>query len=483
MLLNIVLFRGQDGVDDTGLWETNGTAAGTFELAPISGADASGLSPSNLTAFNGAALFEGEDASGDFGLWTTDGTADGTHELQLPASAGANPSGLAPNDLTPFNGQVLFNGADSSGFGLWVTNGAVAGTQELTGIVGASPKGVNPSAITAFNGQALFNGANTVGNLGLWTTDGTALGTHELTHIVSASTTGLDPTDMVVFNGKVLFNGVDASGLSGLWATTGTAAGTSELVAGAGGASDPNGLNPTDLTVFDGKVLFSALDAGGDIGLWVTDGTATGTHEVTGITGADPAGLDPSDLTVYDGEVLFRGLDQLGRPELWVTNGTTTKELTASGASAQSGLNPSNLVVYNGQVLFSGLDSRGFLGLWTTNGTATGTQELAPISETWSLGLAPSDLATIGTPKLTAGASLNYVAGATAVALDPGLAIGDPGVDQPDWGHSQHRRRVPFRRRAECRLAPSWHHQRLQCDHGSADAFRHGEPGPLSGGT
>ena len=45
------------------------------------------------------------------------------------------------------------------------------------------------------------------------------------------------------------------------------------------------------------------------------------------------SGIDPSDLTVFNGEVLFSGRDATGRRrELWVTNGTAagTHELTAS---------------------------------------------------------------------------------------------------------------------------------------------------------
>src|SRR5579872_4577169 len=97
---------------------------------------------------------------------------------------------------------------------------------------------------------------------------------------------------MTVFNGGMLFNGTDTSGLSGLWLTDGTVAGTHELVAGAGGVSDPSGLNPNGLTVFDGEVLFNGVDASGHFGLWVTNGTAGGTHEVTGITGAYATGVD-----------------------------------------------------------------------------------------------------------------------------------------------------------------------------------------------
>jgi hypothetical protein len=93
VLRSIVLFRGEDALNASGLWETNGTGSGTFELAPIGGADASGLSPSNLTLFNGEVLFEGVNSSGDFGLWTTDGTAVGT--VELTGIVGANSAGIA----------------------------------------------------------------------------------------------------------------------------------------------------------------------------------------------------------------------------------------------------------------------------------------------------------------------------------------------------------------------------------------------------
>ena len=225
-------------------------------------------------------------------------------------------------------------------------------------------------------------------------------GTQELTSVAGVSTTGLDPTDMMVFNNEVLFNGVDANGLSGLWVTDGTVGGTHELVAGAGGASDPAaGLNPTNITVLQREVLFSGLDASGDMGLWVSDGTAAGTHELTGITGADPSGLAPSDLTVYNGEVLFRGLDQSGQAALWITDGTVagTHEVTGiAGASTTGiGLDPSGFAVYDGEVLFSGVDSSGNQELWQTNGSAGGTTQIGPVSGTQSMGLFPTDLTVI----------------------------------------------------------------------------------------
>ena len=133
MAQHVVFFQGVDADNPSqiGLWVTNGTASGTFELAPIVGANASGLQPGNMANFNGEVLFEGVNAGGQSGLWVTNGTAAGT--LELTSIAGASPSGLRPNDLTVLNGQVLFNGTDSTGVsGLWTSNGTAAGTHEVT---------------------------------------------------------------------------------------------------------------------------------------------------------------------------------------------------------------------------------------------------------------------------------------------------------------------------------------------------------------
>jgi ELWxxDGT repeat protein len=423
MLSNIVLFEGDNTFNTTSLWETDGVTGGTFELTDVAApppliteeADY-GFVPYvsvslDLTVFNNQVLFSGRMGSGKLGvytLWTTDGTAGGTVPLTI---AGASSSGLFSATVTPdftvFGAEVLFRGIDKAGAsGLWMTNGTASGTTEITGIGGTAAKGINPTDITVFNGSVLFNGADTAGHLGLWTTDGTGAGTQELTSIAGAAS-GLDPTDMTVFNGEVLFNGLDANGLSGLWMTNGSAAGTHELIAGAGGASDPAGLDPTDMTSFGSEILFSGLDVNGLTGLWVTDGTAIGTHEIlaetAGATAAkDPHGLSPSDLTVFNGKVYFSGFDQFGRKQLWESDGTTTQMLTVAGSAVPFGLNPSNMEVYNGQLLFQGTNLKGFSGLWTTNGTAAGTHEISPsASATYQFGFGPSDLTA-----LTPGSSL-----------------------------------------------------------------------------
>ena len=363
------LFSGLDAAGNLGIWVSDGTAAGTHELTGISGANTGGYflgaSP-GFTVFNGEALFQA-DTAGISGLWATDGTAAGTHEIM---------GGLNPSDFTVFNGQVLFAAPDAANHdGLWVTNGTAAGTHELTGISGAftGPGGlfggasvIAPPDFTVFNGKVLFNGIDSAQLSGLWVTDGTAAGTHELTGIAGAYTGGptgaapggLDPRDLTVFGNEVLFNGTDANGNTGLWVTDGTAAGTHELTGIKGAYS--GGLftgYPPDFTVYKNEVLFEGTDTNGLVGLWVTNGTVAGTHELTGIKGTDAsgAGLNPEDLTVFKNEVLFRGVDGNGQVNLWQTNGTAagTHELTGiSGAyTGPGGMNAYDLTAVTFQVV------------------------------------------------------------------------------------------------------------------------------------
>ena len=47
--------------------------------------------------------------------------------------------------------------------------------------------------------------------------------------------------------------------------------------------------------------------APGHLGLWVTNGTAAGTQELTGVAGASTTGLAPSDIIVFNNEVCSTG--------------------------------------------------------------------------------------------------------------------------------------------------------------------------------
>lgn len=281
------------------------------------------------------AVFAGYDKNAYMNLWVTDGTTGGTSELSVSGSYhfGLFDFGVSPG-FTVLGKGMLFEGRDSSGqYKLWVTNGTSAGTSELSSVGLFSNY---PPDFSVIGSKAVFAGAG-AGNRGdLWVTDGTAAGTKDLT---AALPTAPLPFDLTVLGNKAVFVGNDPSGrtdsdgdpLLTLWVTDGTAAGTHGLT--AGGVSF-TGLTPDDpsqqpdFTVMGSKALFAGFDASGRSNLWMTNGTVAGTSELT-VADADSSGLFSNllddqgpDFTVLGGKALFLGRDAAGHPNLWVTNGT-----------------------------------------------------------------------------------------------------------------------------------------------------------------
>jgi ELWxxDGT repeat protein len=344
-----VLFRGEAGTsghEDPGLWITDGTVAGTSEIGGIGNTGIAGAltgAPGFLrdvnvefTLFGGKVLFSAADAANNQGLWVTDGTAAGTSELapingaMTVGSPGSDVLGSGGN-MAVLGNMVLFRGNDQQDTpgSLWVTDGTAGGTSEIGGQgnagISGSPNGFTgqftseaahgmyPTDLTTFNGKVVFaafddqldNAGYYVPSFGLWVSDGTAGGTTEVggqgsTGIVGAyhadgipsdgggifdSDSGITNPDFTVYNNRVLFVGMDTSGHVGLWSTDGTAGGTSEIggieASGitAGGGLVLSGTNSPDFTVYNGVVLFNGHDFNTNHSeLWVTDGTAAGTH-------------------------------------------------------------------------------------------------------------------------------------------------------------------------------------------------------------
>jgi ELWxxDGT repeat protein len=182
-----------------------------------------------------------------------------------------------------------------------VTDGTNAGTMTFTIPGPPPPLNFNPGPFKSFGNLVLFSATDYSGLTSLWVSDGTGTGTKPLS-VSGANTTpsngGLHPIDLTVLGNKVLFNGSDNAGFEGLWVTDGTAAGTHELVQSQRiGVSGPVSLDPQDITIAGGKAFFS----GGFSSLWVTDGTAAGTQELFVSGTLNSQGLpDPSNLTVFD---------------------------------------------------------------------------------------------------------------------------------------------------------------------------------------
>jgi hypothetical protein len=280
----------------------------------------------------------------------------------------------------------------------------------------------------------LFNGFDANNVSGLWVTDGTSAGTSEIS-VAGADAThgfGLDPQLMTVFGSEVLFAGVGSSGLDGLWVTDGTSSGTSEIsIAGTGGSI----FITSNLAVFGSEVMFGSPSQSQQSGLWVTDGTSAGTSEIS-VAGANTVGLYPSHFTAFGSEVLFVGSGPSGSSGLWVTNGTSagTSEISVAGAYDDGlfSLSPPvpSFAVLGNRVLFEGWDSNQRSSLWVTDGTSTGTSEIVPAS---GEGGNPTDLTAFGSEVLFNGIGpANGVSNAFLLFVTDGTPAGTSEISVTD---------------------------------------------------
>ncbi len=362
---------------------TDGTVTGTHVLDPSQIVSPLGAGASaDMTAFNGGVVFAGVGSDGQYGLWTTDGTDSGTQEVTVAGAESqgifrvfsgqitvGQPGAIVFPDFTPFNGKLYFVGEDANSHPqLWVSDGTSAGTSQLA-VSNASGSGLffltsdagNESSpdLTVFNNRLWFSGRDASGYLGLWSSDGTAAGTSEMT-VPGAWVNGLfnvtASPNFAVYGGRLLFVGRDANANWQLFSTDGTSAGTQEIIpttaAATGLFTSPLKLNTilpfnADFTAFNGMLLFGGVDAAGQYGLWTTDGTAAGTHEIA-VNGANANGVSPENLTVNGNKVLFQGLDAAGVFQLWQTDGTTAGTSIVAppaGSAAASGIQPTAITL------------------------------------------------------------------------------------------------------------------------------------------
>ncbi|MFK7934754.1 MAG: ELWxxDGT repeat protein, partial [Saprospiraceae bacterium] len=159
-----------------------------------------------------------------------------------------------------------------------------------------------------------------------------------------------------------------------LWISDGTENGTTLLK-----EINPNGSSfPSNLTLFDNKIFFSARDENNDTELWVTDGTENGTMRFKDInTQISSPNID--NLTAVGDNLFFTASDENDDHELWISDGTESgtmrvKDIRTNGSSV-----PDHLVAVGNKLFFSATDENDDEELWVSNGTESGTMRVKDI--------------------------------------------------------------------------------------------------------
>lgn len=291
-----LFFSAYDSLHGRELWCTDGTAAGTFLVYDIYPGVSSGLSDYwelSATAFNGYLYFSAEDAVHGIEIWRTDGTSSGTSLLTDlypgPASSGAG-------QFTVVDSLMFFTTYISSSI-LWRTNGTPQGTFSLKSFMIATN-------LAAWNGKLYFAADDNNNGQELWRSNGTTNGTFLLKDLNGAVGASL-PCNFHATPSALYFMANTASGWE-LWKTTGTNSGTQQVVDINPGPA--NGVLSTYGTAamanLGDTLFFRGRNNTGKFQLFLTDGSATGTLQLTN----HPTGLDDDGfIPVVNGKVYVAG--------------------------------------------------------------------------------------------------------------------------------------------------------------------------------
>jgi len=365
-----LFFVADDGTHGYELWTSDGSDGGTRMVKDINPVGGSG--PFELTSCNGRLYFLARSDT-SAGLWVSDGTAAGTQPLKV-SSLPLPPGVFPPDFLTVANGELYFLTSDPAGETLWKTDGSAAGTTPVSTVPRSTSGGLARGLMSA-GGLLFFVASDDVYGQELWISDGTAGGTHIVKDIV-AGPNGVNPTGLTDVDGTLFFFLQLGDGPK-LWKSDGTFGGTiqvKDLEYGGYG-----GFNPADFTVVGRRLFFTAGSRMEDLGLYVSDGSASGTLRLKDIRQEDT----PPNFAAVNDQLLFAiGNYERGR-ELWKSDGTpqgTTLVKDINAGPVGSAASNIRQVTNDGWALFAASDGQGGVELWRTNGTAAETQRLQDIA-------------------------------------------------------------------------------------------------------
>ena len=396
------------------LWRTDGTAAGTREIA--------GVTPSDQAA--AGATFFGPVGAGPMAFLV----ADGADIDDLWATDGVTAEALSTNALPLAQvGPWLYfmRGVGGLNPQVWRTDGTQAGTRKLSGLPSgyradvevagdasvlyvrirlpgtaeAIPHRVyrydpatdaatllseyvvplgesqNLRVFAHARGQLFFDNNDPVTGRELWVSHGTPASTRLLLNIAQETRTlASAPAEFFAHGGQLYFTADDGATGRELWRSDGTFAGT-QLVEDV--LPGPESSEPTQLFSLGNDLYFFAkgVDAKYRLRRMGRDGGAS--VGLGAITPAPKAGGSCTDRAVaFGGSAYFPAYDQEFGLELWKTDGTRSGTVRVADINPGAlGAAPCSLTVFKGRLYFgaNGGSTQGGTDLWSSDGTAAGT--------------------------------------------------------------------------------------------------------------
>lgn len=345
-----VYFQANDGTSGSELWRTDGTAANTQLFVDIN-PGSTGSDPRGFYAANGKLYFSAQ-SPGGFGLFVTDGTTTGT--FQLTTVEVGNAVGAIGTD-------VIFHrfGSTSRAGAFWRSDGTVSGTVQfasssppefggvrevvifentvvydslggrlyrvdhLTGTqtqIASSP--INSRYLTVFNGDLYFSATTSENEKSkLWKL-ASPTSTPALVQTAGSSLIAETPVNLVATSSFLYFAGLTTNEGIELWRTDGSTAGT--ILVKDIWPGHLSNFNTSKIVAVGDTVYFSANDGVTGEELWKSSGTEATTVLVKDIV-PGPDSSFPGGFFNWNGELAFNSV--------WTSDGTSAGTIAATGVS------------------------------------------------------------------------------------------------------------------------------------------------------
>jgi len=389
---SLLLFAGNDGTNGTQLWQYNGVTESM--LSNINGPD--NANPTNFTRVgNSLVYFTADDGvfADGVSLWKTNGTATSVAAgVDVFGQANADPVPLFVDSATStlyYSAQDITHPVGRSLYKITGTISTSTSTFITTPTITPPPQENINSLVKFTNGLIYFNETDTSGSQ-LWSTTGAAGNATKVTNSIPLAG-GTFATPIGVIGTHLLLTARDATHGIELWATdfpsdSTTLSAISNINTGTDNAFPGQGANVKGTYIFP-----AAGSATSGMELFKTDGTTVSLIKDitdTGSGGNAEASFQPFDnnAVTSSGLLFFGANDNTGRGnEVWVTDGTaagTHKIIINNPTTMVPANSPShgNFLAVGNVCYFTANDGVHGAELWKTDGTAGGTSLVADIN-------------------------------------------------------------------------------------------------------
>jgi ELWxxDGT repeat protein len=338
-------FSADDTMHGRELWMSDGTELGTYQIQDIANHGSSsmlnlGAKIGNIHYF----VYRGQGGKRDQ-LYRSDGTPSGTYPLK---------------SLDRFRWMTVFK--DRLYFADERYIYSTDGTAKHTHLYSPSTQLLSvpyASKPVVFHDKLYFFGREQTQGEQLYCIDGA----NSLDRVSHFPTSGSHFSNLTVMGDRLYFAASDGAthGIE-LWKSNGTLGGISlvkDIVNGSGSST------PKALTVFRGKLYFTANTALDGRELWVSDGSESGTKMLSDINAQVGFSSDPKHLTVSETYLYFTAYEPQRGRELWRTDGTSGHVLPVMDIyPGNKNSSPNNLFAWEGHLIFDADDGANGRRVW-----------------------------------------------------------------------------------------------------------------------